>query len=198
MQNSNDTHALVTRRVLSDLLADFPRSDYAIRLWDGSDWLPPSANEGAKPSFSLVLGHPGSLRNMFERASPLNMAEAFLADSFDVEGDILAACELGDYLMRLRLPSMKKIKLAVQLRSLPKGRNAVKGLVRANLSGTVGSRDRLRAAIAYHYDLPVGFWRLWLDSTLGYSCAYFKNLTDSLDDAQANKLDYVCRKLYLS
>jgi cyclopropane-fatty-acyl-phospholipid synthase len=39
---------------------------------------------------------------------------------------------------------------------------------------------------------------MWLDSRLVYSCAYFRTPDDSLDDAQAQKLDHICRKLRLA
>ena len=41
------------------------------------------------------------------------------------------------------------------------------------------------------------FWRLWLDSQLVYSCAYFEKPDATLDEAQVAKLDLVCRKLRL-
>lgn len=49
----------------------------------------------------------------------------------------------------------------------------------------------------YHYDHPVGFWKVWLDESLCYSCAYFDSPETTLADAQKNKLDYICRKLRL-
>jgi cyclopropane-fatty-acyl-phospholipid synthase len=59
------------------------------------------------------------------------------------------------------------------------------------------SRDRARENIEFHYDLPTEFYRAFLDSRLVYSCAYFDSPQQSLDDAQAAKLDLVCRKLDL-
>lgn len=197
MENSSSLHATTARRVLSEVFAGYRCNDFSVRLWDGSQWDSASSGE-EKPSFTLVLNHPGSLRNMFERPSMLKLGEAFLSESFDVEGDLLAACELGDYLLRLRLSSAKKIKLALQLHGFPKDSTPSEGRPRATLSGKLGSRGRLKDAISYHYDLPVDFWKLWLDPTLAYSCAYFKNQSDSLNEAQLNKLDYICRKLYLS
>jgi cyclopropane-fatty-acyl-phospholipid synthase len=55
-----------------------------------------------------------------------------------------------------------------------------------------------RSNIAHHYDVSNAFYRLWLDSRLVYSCAYFRDDTDSLDDAQLQKLDHICRKLRLA
>ena len=55
-----------------------------------------------------------------------------------------------------------------------------------------------RANIQYHYDVSNAFYKLWLDSRSVYSCAYFKHADDTLDDAQAQKLDHICRKLRLA
>ncbi|MDP3413476.1 MAG: cyclopropane-fatty-acyl-phospholipid synthase family protein, partial [Polaromonas sp.] len=41
------------------------------------------------------------------------------------------------------------------------------------------------------------FYRLWLDAERVYSCAYFTSLDESLDQAQRNKLEHICRKLRL-
>ncbi|HYS43343.1 MAG TPA: class I SAM-dependent methyltransferase, partial [Geobacteraceae bacterium] len=43
-----------------------------------------------------------------------------------------------------------------------------------------------------------GFYRIWLDERMVYSCAYFTSPGDSLDMAQERKLDYICRKLRLN
>ncbi len=51
--------------------------------------------------------------------------------------------------------------------------------------------------IAHHYDVSNAFYKLWLDQRMVYSCAYFRHESDSLDVAQAQKLDHICRKLML-
>ena len=55
-----------------------------------------------------------------------------------------------------------------------------------------------RRNIEHHYDVSDAFYRLWLDPRMVYSCAYFGDASDSLADAQAKKLDHVCRKLRLA
>ncbi len=55
-----------------------------------------------------------------------------------------------------------------------------------------------RKNIAYHYDLGNDFYRLFLDESLTYSCAYYLTPEDSLEQAQRQKLDLICRKLQLS
>ena len=54
-----------------------------------------------------------------------------------------------------------------------------------------------RANIAHHYDVSNAFYALWLDARMVYSCAYFRTDADTLDQAQMQKLDHICRKLML-
>ena len=56
-----------------------------------------------------------------------------------------------------------------------------------------GSKKNILA----HYDLSNDFYRLWLDDTMTYSCAFFKDSSTSLEDASIEKLDRICRKLKL-
>lgn len=46
-----------------------------------------------------------------------------------------------------------------------------------------------------HYDIGNDFYRLWLDPTMTYSCAYFEKPTDSLEQAQENKVRHIINKL---
>lgn len=57
---------------------------------------------------------------------------------------------------------------------------------------------RSRRNVAHHYDLSGELYRLFLDTGLNYSCAYFAHPDDSLETAQNNKLDLIARKLCLS
>lgn len=49
----------------------------------------------------------------------------------------------------------------------------------------------------HHYDIGNDFYRLWLDDTMTYSCAYFKSPEDTLVQAQRNKIEHILRKLDL-
>lgn len=60
-----------------------------------------------------------------------------------------------------------------------------------------GSLRGSRRNIHRHYDLNTEFYRLWLDQQLVYTCAYFPSHAATLEQAQAAKLDYVCRKVQL-
>jgi cyclopropane-fatty-acyl-phospholipid synthase len=57
--------------------------------------------------------------------------------------------------------------------------------------------DGSRENIHHHYDLGNDFYKLWLDSEMVYTCAYFSSPTLSLEEAQVAKMDHVCRKLEL-
>lgn len=58
-------------------------------------------------------------------------------------------------------------------------------------------RSRQRDQISRHYDVGNDYYRLFLDSSLTYSCGYFEHEDDSLDAAQAQKIEHVLRKLRL-
>jgi cyclopropane-fatty-acyl-phospholipid synthase len=60
------------------------------------------------------------------------------------------------------------------------------------------SIDGSRRHIRQHYDLGNDFFRLFLDESLQmYSSAYFETASDSLEQAQINKVDRICRMLVL-
>ena len=54
-----------------------------------------------------------------------------------------------------------------------------------------------RRNIAEHYDLSNDFFKLWLDPTMTYSCAYWDRPGVTLEEAQIRKYDVLCRKLRL-
>ncbi len=62
----------------------------------------------------------------------------------------------------------------------------------------IHQRRSNRANVQYHYDVSNTFYRFWLDQRMVYSCAYFQGDDDTLDQAQAQKLDHICKKLRLA
>ena len=58
-------------------------------------------------------------------------------------------------------------------------------------------KRRDAAAIAHHYDVSNEFYALFLDPLMVYTCAYYREPDGKLEQAQADKLDLVCRKLRL-
>ncbi len=59
------------------------------------------------------------------------------------------------------------------------------------------SRQNDADAIRHHYDVSNEFYRLWLDRSMTYSCAYFPTGAEDIDAAQQAKVDHICRKLRL-
>jgi cyclopropane-fatty-acyl-phospholipid synthase len=70
--------------------------------------------------------------------------------------------------------------------------------IEASVNGRPHSITRDRQAVRHHYDVSNDFYRLVLGPTMVYSCAYFADRDDTLDDAQTRKLDLICRKLQLA
>ena len=61
------------------------------------------------------------------------------------------------------------------------------------------SWDQAKKNARFHYSLGTEFYRLWLDDPLMmYTCAYWKEGTRTIEEAQQNKIDHVCRKLRLA
>jgi cyclopropane-fatty-acyl-phospholipid synthase len=186
-----------TRRILSEIFAGCPLEKVGVRLWDGSPW-----PDEQPRSATLALKHPGALTRMFLPGTEVGLAEAYLRNDFDIEGDIEAAFEVGDFLLSRLDDWKKKLKLGGLLIRLPEGdgssmmQRAARQLL-PRIRGKRHSPERDRRAVTFHYDVSNDFYQLWLDRRMVYSCAYFKSHNDLLDIAQEQKLDYICRKLRL-
>jgi cyclopropane-fatty-acyl-phospholipid synthase len=187
-----EPHSLISAELLEALLADYPKRDFQIRLWDGTTW-----GTEKQPRFTLVLKHAGALRAMILSSSELELGEAYICDDLNIEGDIEAAFDLADYLLGQDRSPGESFDLNEWLQKLPAKDRPRAAPHPIKLWGSVHSRDRDQQAVAYHYDLPAEFYGLWLDQRMVYSCAYFATAEDDLDSAQQRKLDYICKKLRL-
>jgi cyclopropane-fatty-acyl-phospholipid synthase len=117
-------------------------------------------------------------------ATPYQAAMDFVRGRFWVEGDLVAAVRAFTARTRPVLERwMARLLVSVQ-QSGP-------------LRWLHGGRRADAADVQFHYDLSNDFYRQFLDSRMVYSCAYFRTPEVSLDDAQAAKLDLICRKLDL-
>lgn len=159
-----------------------------VRLWDGT------ALTSSDAAFTLHLNAPHALRAAFMPPLDVNPAKAFVEGWIDVEGPLETAL---DTLARAvdDLPKLALAKLAPSLLRLPAPPRGDNGGV--HLTGKLHSRARDAAAIGFHYDQPVEFYRTFLGPDLVYSCAYWDDGADTLEAAQAAKLDYVLDKLRL-
>ncbi len=188
----SDGRALITVRGIASELRARTGAGLPLRLWDGSTAGPDDA------AFRIALCQPWSLRRLALHSTDLGTGEAYVEGDIDIEGDAVAAMDAGRRLSERyaglglgeRLSLLRKVLSlpAIPARDHPR---------RAQLSGRRHSRDRDRAAIAFHYDLPNEFYAQFLDRDLVYSCAYFTDAGEELETAQTRKLDVLCRKLRL-
>jgi cyclopropane-fatty-acyl-phospholipid synthase len=106
-----------------------------------------------------------------------SLADAFVQGRIDFEGDPLEVLPWIDRLVGAAGSSPMQRIASAWSRHTP-------------------SQDK--QAIGYHYDVGNDFYRLWLDRRMVYSCAYFHQGDETLDEAQRAKLDHICRKLRLT
>jgi len=182
-----------TMRFLQELLRDFHPRDFAIELWDGTQW-GPETNQFRR--FTWRINDPAALRTALEAANQVSLGEAYIHGAFEIDGDIEAVFPLAEYLANKHWNLKEKVYLGAMLLGLPSCQPQTK-LSAPEVRGAVHSKQRDRQAVSYHYDVSNEFYGLWLDRNMVYSCAYFQTPNQDLDTAQAQKLDYICRKLRL-
>lgn len=169
----------------------------ALRLWDG---VTHSFGHGTS-RFTLILRDPGVLRDLVLKRGPIPLADAYFRGRLDVEGDLYEALGLKHHFQNLTFSGRERFGLlldALRLKFTSAGAGSPAGEPPATTQFTHDhSMASDRAAISHHYDVSNDFYKLFLDERMVYSCAYFHEADDSLDQAQANKLDHICRKLRL-
>ncbi len=179
-----------TRAIYDLMAAAVPGAAPALRTWDGDRWGPSDA------AATLVLQHPGSLRALMLPPGDLTAGEAYVYDDVDIEGDIVAMMEFGATAAGVLTAPRSAVKLLSLLRHLPPEARR-KAAERPRVAGRRHSRTRDARAIRSHYDTGNEFYELFLGEEMVYSCAYFLDPAESLDTAQARKLDLILRKLQL-
>jgi cyclopropane-fatty-acyl-phospholipid synthase len=139
-----------------------------VRLANGPDLPPVSGPAVATVTINRRLTLLNLLRN-----PDVEFGEGFIAGDIEVEGDLVALLE-----------------------AVYRAQEAA-GALRPRHSSFSHSPKESRAQVQRHYDVGNDFYRLWLDSQLVYTCAYFPSPGTTLEAAQVAKMDLVCRKLRL-
>lgn len=172
----------------------------AVRLWSGETIC---VGQG-EPEFTLVFKDPYSFRDLIFWQNPLQLVRAYFLGRVDIEGQLYRALNLRYSLGAGPISIADRLGIFWRMWSLPSVpasmQNSDSTALRESPMGTAvrtHSRRHNDGAIAFHYDLSNDFYRLWLDQEMVYSCGYFENPDDSLEVAQRNKLDHICRKLRL-
>jgi len=177
----------IVRRVIGD---DLP---FAVRFWDGSE-LGPST-----PTATVVVRSPLALRRMLGAPGELGIGRAYVAGDLDLEGDWDAVLALGDRHPTFRFRAQDILALARVAVSTGAWRpiRVQRPSEEARLRGRLHSKERDAQAISHHYDVGNDFYGLVLGPRLVYSCAYFASPDASLESAQTDKMELICRKLRL-
>src|SRR5438874_13463749 len=96
-----------TLHVLSEIFSDCALEKVGLRLWDGTAW----PDERPRAAV-LALKHPGALGQMILPGTEVGLAEAYLDNDLDIEGDVVAAFEIADFLIGSPWDCRCKVKLA--------------------------------------------------------------------------------------
>jgi cyclopropane-fatty-acyl-phospholipid synthase len=136
------------------------------------------------PRVTMRLTDPTLYRKLFFNPE-LHAGEAYMDGRLSFEDS-----NLRDF---LTLFSMNRLSLGSYplqkvLRKVSRG---LKGFQQANPVG------KAQQNVAHHYDLGNDFYKLFLDEGMLYSCAYFLNDNETLEQAQRNKLRLIASKLNL-
>jgi cyclopropane-fatty-acyl-phospholipid synthase len=153
---------------LAKLEQMFQGAPVEVRLWDGRH----VRLSSAPPVASVLIRDRGTLRSLVSRPA-LAFGEAYSAGRLTVSGDLPRMLELVNRALAGR-PYERRVPRR-----------------------TPASHTDARHNVHVHYDLGNDFYRLWLDTEMAYTCAYFERPDATLEEAQRAKFDHVCRKLSL-
>ncbi len=186
-----DRYAIIARTIEQVLGRQVPVS---VAMPDGRELTTPKAVA------TIVVRSDDVMAHLVRAPGELGFARAYVAGALDVEGDLWAVLDaVGRRRDGLRLTprQLTDVARAVGLdtirRQLPWPNEEI------DVGGRFGVHTRARdaRAVSHHYDVGNDFYRLLLGPSMVYSCAVFESATDSLEQAQANKLELICRKLDL-
>ena len=157
-------------------IADRSGIAFAVRYADGSLW----RSSDSEPEFTLVFRGTRAYWRM-AAFGHVGLLEAYFDGEVDVEGSLARALAAG------MAGGAAEPTLFVRLL------NRWHEFLHSNSNWL-----RARENAEFHYALGPEFYRLWLDDPLMlYTCAYWKQGTRTLEEAQRNKLDHVAKKVLL-
>jgi cyclopropane-fatty-acyl-phospholipid synthase len=169
-------NALVQKMV--DAIAEGSATPFAVVLPDGTRH---HAGRG-DAAFTVVLRSDAALLSLTTRGH-IGLLEAYFDQQVDVDGDIGAA-----------FAAAMAAGFDTRFNPLNEVENSLHEWRHSN-----GSPAKAKANARAHYGLPADFYRLWLDDPLMmYTCGYWPEGTRTLEQAQRQKIDHVCRKLRLA
>lgn len=197
---SPEERRLEAARRLFAHLAEALDAPFSVRLWDGS--LVPLGKE-VDPRFFVSVRGPGVLGSLLRRPNLETLLRHYASGDIDFHGGDLM--EFGDVARsrRRKKGGMRGVSKSLLLREglvlllAPPDKPELRhGFTADEVAAGPGQRDN-KGFIQFHYDVSNEFYQLFLDPEMQYSCAYFTDWDNSLEQAQRNKLEMICRKLRL-
>lgn len=160
----------ITDKFLIEFLQKFDEYPFIVKL-SGQEYKIGTGD----PTFTVSLNKEIPKKELLTSTS-LALGEAYMRGDLEIEGDLFNALDhfLG------------------QMSKFSTDKSALKKLIYSSVS-----KKNQEKEVTSHYDIGNDFYSLWLDETMSYSCGYFKNETDTLYDAQVNKVHYILEKLHL-
>jgi cyclopropane-fatty-acyl-phospholipid synthase len=181
-----------TEKLRREIERSLPERPFTIEFWDGSRV---ASTNGGGPTFSIRS--PKALAHVLRAPGQLGLGRAYVSgqiepDDLDAAMRVVSEWEPPPIDTRAQARLMLGALRGAGL-TLPPRAPAVELAPK----GKLHTRARDARAVRHHYDVSNEFFALFLDRTLTYSCAAFRNGAETLEDAQNEKLDMVCRKLEL-
>ncbi|MBT2551237.1 cyclopropane-fatty-acyl-phospholipid synthase family protein [Arthrobacter sp. ISL-65] len=171
-----------------------------LRAWDGSEAGPPDA-----PLIEFTSRR--ALRRILWSPGQLGLSRAYVAGEITAHGDIFEAfaalssagkfAEPGPFSPPTPREVWTLLKAGIRLGALGPNPAPPPEEAKVEKHGRRHSKKRDAAAISHHYDVGNDFYWLVLGPSMVYSCAVWSDESRSLEEAQEEKLDLVCRKLGL-
>jgi cyclopropane-fatty-acyl-phospholipid synthase len=178
------------RREVEKRLPDRP---FAVEFWDGSS-IPATGGDGG-PTF--YVRSPRAAAHVLRAPGQLGLGRAYVSGEIEVD-DMDAVVGLLEGWKPPPLEGRDKAHLLVAAARAagltPPPRRPAAEL---RPSGRRHSKERDARAVRHHYDVSNEFFRLFLDESMTYSCAVWREGASTLEEAQEAKLEMVCRKLEL-
>jgi cyclopropane-fatty-acyl-phospholipid synthase len=148
---------------------------------------------------TIELRSPLGLRYIVRAPGDLGLARAFVTGQLEVRGDLYFALKNLVDAITGPIPWSERLAVARILggslfQTPPR---PIEEAPPPRLRGLRHSKSRDAAAISHHYDVSNTFYSYILGPTMAYTCAVYEKAGSTLEEAQTEKVDLVCRKLGL-
>jgi len=192
---------LAAARRIAEHLAGALNLPVSLKLWDDSR-VP--LGDNADPERCVSLAGPHVIGELMRRPGLETLFRLYAGGDIDFQGaDFMYFLQLARERrkqgrtvitgMRKGFPWLSALPLLFARRQRAEPGHRFQG----DETGYSQSERQDQDFIQFHYDVSNDFYALFLDPEMVYSCGYFTDWSNSLDKAQHDKLDIICRKLRL-